>query len=181
VSASGLVATYPSTQPVEHAAVETEAPTVSSLFELHASGVYRLALAMLREPEAAQDVVQDTFARLLEQLRAHGPLTNPRGWLYTVAAHACRDRQRTLGRWLPWIAERDTRSASEKPDRFDEREAVLDAIRALPSRDRLLIALRAQGLSYQEIGAASGIRFTSVGRLLARALDRLQQKLNRRG
>jgi len=181
VSASGLVATYPSTQPVKEAAVGTETPTVSSLFELHANGVYRLALAMLHQPEAAQDVVQDTFARLIAQLRTHGPLSNPRGWLYTVAAHACRDRQRRLGRWLPWIAERDTRIASEQPDRLNDREAVLDAIRALPSRERLLIALRAQGLSYREIGAASGIRLTSVGRLLARALDRLQQELNRQG
>src|SRR6476661_10943485 len=46
VSASGLVATYPSTHAVKEAASETEVPTVSSLFELHANGVYRLALAM---------------------------------------------------------------------------------------------------------------------------------------
>ena len=113
---------------------------------------------MLHEPAAAQDVVQDTFARLIVQYRRTDRLSNPRGWLYTVAAHACRDRQRRLGRWLPWIAERDTRIAVETPDRFDDREAVMDAIRALPSRERLLIALRAQGLSYQEIGAAAGIR-----------------------
>ena len=181
VSASGLVATYPSTQPVREAAIETEVPTVSSLFELHASGLYRLALAMLREPEAAQDVVQDTFTRLIEHLRAHGALTNPRGWLYTVAAHACRDRQRRLGRWLPWFSERDTRRASETPDRLDDTQSVLDAIRALPSRDRLLIALRAQGLSYREIADAAGIRITSVGQLLTRALNRLQHELDRRG
>src|SRR5262245_45687494 len=136
---------------------------------------------MLREPDAAQDVVQDTFVRLIAQIRAHGPLSNPRGWLYTVAANACRDRQRGFGRWLPWTMERDTRSAAETPDRFDDRAAVLNAIRSLRPRDRLLIALRAQGLSYQEIGDASGIRFSSVGRLLTRALDRLQQELNRRG
>ena len=181
VSASGLVATYPSAGPVNEASVETEIPTVSSLFELHANGVYRLALAMLREPEAAQDVVQDTFARLIEQIRNHGPLTNPRGWLYTVAAHACRDRQRRLGRWLPWFSERDTRRAAETPDRLDDTRAVLDVIRGLPSRDRLLIALRAQGLSYREIGDAAGIRYASVGQVLTRALNRLQQELDRRG
>ncbi len=173
------MATYPSTHSVSEAA-EPLAPTVSSLFELHASGVYRLALAMLREPEAAQDVVQDTFARLIEHLGAHGPLTNPRGWLYTVAAHACRDRQRRMGRWLPWVSERDTRRAPEAPDRVDGTNAVRHAIRMLSARDRLLIALRAQGLSYQEIGDASGIRHTSVGRLLTRALNRLQKELDRR-
>ena len=179
VSTSGLVATYPSTYTAPEA-VETLTPTVSSLFDLHAPGLYRLAVAMLHDPDAAQDVVQDTFTRLIEQLRGYGPLANPRGWLYTVAAHACRDRQRRSGRWLPWIVERDRRSAPETPDRFDDTQALLHAIRTLSARDRLLIALRAQGLSYQEIGDASGIRHTSVGRLLTRALDRLQKELNRR-
>jgi len=178
VSTSQLVATYPSTYPAPEA-TEALTPTVSSLFELHAPGLYRLALAMLHDPAAAQDVVQDTFARLIEHLRQREPLANARGWLYTVAAHACRDRQRRSGRWLPWIRERDTRSALETPDRFDDREALLDAIRVLSSRDRLLVALRAQGLSYQEIGDAAGIRHTSVGRLLTRALNRLQKELNR--
>ncbi len=173
------MATFSSTSPVPEA-VEPLAPPVSSLFDLHAGGLYRLALAMLRDPDPAQDVVQDTFARLIEHLRTHGPLTNPRGWLYTVAAHACRDRQRRMGRLLPWIRERDTRRAIEAPDRFDGTHAVLDAIRMLSARDRLLIALRAQGLSYQEIGDASGIRHTSVGRLLTRALNRLQKELDRR-
>ena len=48
-------------------------------------------------------------------------------------------------------------------------------------RDRLLVALRAQGLSYQEIAQAAGIRPASVGRLLARALDRLEKELARHG
>src|SRR5262249_48635785 len=122
VSASAFVAPYPSVQPAPGTAAEAPAPTVESLFDLHASGLYRLALAMLHAPDAAQDVVQDTFARLISQMRAHGPLSNPRGWLYTVAAHACRDRQRRFGRWLPWTIQHDSRSATETPDRFDDRQ-----------------------------------------------------------
>jgi len=173
------VTTYPSTPSATADAVQSGL-TVSSLFDLHASGLYRLALAMLHEADAAQDVVQDTFLRLIAHLDAGRTLPNARGWLYTVAAHACRDRQRRLGRWLPWIAERDTRQAADTPDRRDGTQGALDAIRALAPRDRLLIALRAQGLSYREIGDAAGIRATSVGRLLARALDRLQAQLDQR-
>jgi len=54
----------------------------------------------------------------------------------------------------------------------------LRAIRVLAPRDRLLVALRAQGLSYQEIAQAAGIQPASIGRLLARALDRLQKELD---
>jgi RNA polymerase sigma-70 factor (ECF subfamily) len=174
------VTTYPLTPSVTADAVEQNGLTVSSLFDLHASGLYRLALAMLHEADAAQDVVQDTFLRLIAHLDGGGALTNPRGWLYTVAVHACRDRQRRLGRWLPWIAERDMRRAAEAPDFRDGTQATLEAIRALAPRDRLLIGLRAQGLSYQEIGDAARVRATSTGRLLARALDRLQTQLEQR-
>ncbi len=41
-------------------------------------------VAMLREPDQAQDVVQDTFLRLITHVEAGGSLPNARGWLYTV-------------------------------------------------------------------------------------------------
>jgi RNA polymerase sigma-70 factor, ECF subfamily len=135
---------------------------------------------MLHDPDAAQDVVQECFLRLLAHIEAGRSLPNARGWLYTVAAHACRDRQRRGRRWLPWTAQHDTRRAADPPDRGDGPLALLDAIRALSPRDRLLVALRAQGLSYLEIADAAGIRQASVGRLLTRALDRLERQLDRR-
>ena len=169
-----------SSAPAPPAAVHTASrdAVVGELFDQHGSGLYRLAFAILHERDAAQDVVQESFLKLIAHLDNGGALPNARGWLYTVAAHACRDRQRALWRWLPWIAERDTRAATESVDRDADAKAVLSAIRMLPARDRLLIALRAQGLSYREIAEAAGIRATSVGQLLARALDRLQHKLD---
>ena len=62
-----------------------------------------------------------------------------------------------------------------------KRPAASYSRRRAGSFNRLLIALRAQGLSYQEIGDAAGIRHSSVGRLLTRALDRLQNELDRQG
>jgi len=150
---------------------------VGDLFDEHATGLYRLARAMLHDAEAAQDVVQETFLKLIAHIDGGGGLPNARGWLYTVAAHGCRDRQRGLSRWLPWIAERDPRATRESPDRLDGAHAVLAAIRELAPRDRLLIALRAQGLSYREIAGAARIRPASVGQLLARALNRLEVRL----
>jgi len=180
---TGLVATLPSSRSpvVEVTGVCAQRPAegiVAGLFDGHAAGLYRLALTMLHDPDQAQDVVQDTFLRLITHVEAGGPLPNARGWLYTVAAHACRDRQRGLGRWLPWIAALDRRPSRESADAADGRAVVLRAIRALAPRDRLLVALRAQGLSYQEIAQAAGIQPASIGRLLARALDRLQKELD---
>jgi RNA polymerase sigma-70 factor (ECF subfamily) len=179
MATSGLAVAVPSSlhSPVLMASRPRDG-IVGELFDDHANAVYRLALAILHDVDAAQDVVQETFLKLIAHIDAGRALPNARGWLCTVAAHACRDRQRGLLRWLPWNAERDLRPANESPDIRDGADAVLAAIRSLPPRDRLLIALRAQGLSYREIADAAGIRSASVGQLLARALDRLEQKLH---
>jgi RNA polymerase sigma factor (sigma-70 family) len=149
------------------------ARAAGELFQQHGAAVYRLALMLLRQHQDAEDVVQETFLKLLHHLTDSGNTDNLRGWLFTVAAHAARDRQRRRGRWLPWgpMYERTT----EPPQLSDEDGRLGAARRAmhrLPPRDRLLLALRANGLSYREIGAAAGIKSASVGRLLARALDR---------
>jgi DNA-directed RNA polymerase specialized sigma24 family protein len=78
-------------------------------------------------------------------------------------------------RWLPWSAERDDRTV-DPIEPIGESERARHAFRSLAPRDRLLLSLRAQGLSYKDISVASGIREQSVGRLLARALDRWRKQ-----
>lgn len=172
-----LVAAQPSASSHAIDAAPAAGRTVEELFDLHAPGLFRLACAMLHDPDAAQDVVQDTFLKLTCHIAAGGALPNARGWVYTVAAHACRDRQRTSWRWLPWSAELDRRRSADVPDVSHRREAVLHALRRLRPRDRLLVALRAQGLTYGEIADSARIRPASVGRLLARALERLAREI----
>ena len=143
------------------------------LFEQHGTAVYRFATVLLHHHQDAEDVVQETFLKLLHHLTAGGNTANLRGWLFTVAAHAARDRQRGRARWMPWTRAYDSRvPPPQLPDEDGQRRAAREALHRLPNRDRLLLALRAQALSYREIAVAAGIRPSSVGRLLARALDR---------
>lgn len=145
----------------------------TQLFQEHGTALYRFVLMMLRHRQDAEDVVQETFLKLLRHLGNGGNTDNLRGWLFTVAAHAARDRQRRRLRWMPWT---DVHEPSVEPVMIEDEDgrvrAAREALERLSARDRLLIALRASGLSYRDIGASAGIRAGSVGRLLARALDR---------
>ena len=152
------------------------AHAAQELFRQHGAAVYRFAVALLRHHQDAEDVVQETFLKLLRHLGDGGGTENIRGWLFTVAARALRDRQRRRWRWMPWGP--DHEASVEPPDLPDEdgrMRMLREALRRLTPRDRLLLALRAQGLDYREMAAAAGIRFSSVGRLLARAVDRCEQ------
>ena len=147
--------------------------SAADLFHQHGAAVYRFAAILLRNHQDAEDVVQETFLKLLHHLTGGGNTDNLRAWLFTVAAHAARDRQRRRTRWIPWAPVHEISiDPPELPDEDGRQKAAREAMHRLPPRDRLLLALRAQGLSYREIATAAAIRPSSVGRLLARALDR---------
>jgi RNA polymerase sigma-70 factor (ECF subfamily) len=146
------------------------------LFREHGAALYRFARVMLHRDEDAQDAVQGAFVRLLEHLERGGGRANLKAWLFTVTVNLCRDQLRARRRWVPWGREHEAGLIAEpEVDARDEFRLFLAAARRLPARDRLLLALRAQGLSYREIAAATGIREASVGQLLARAVARWQR------
>jgi RNA polymerase sigma-70 factor (ECF subfamily) len=143
------------------------------LFEAHGTAIYRFAAVLVRHHQDAEDVVQETFVKLLRHLDGGGDTSNLRGWLFTVAAHAARDRQRRRRRWIPWADGHDPAvPATELPDEDGRLRIARDSLRGLADRDRLLLALRAQGLSYRDMAMAAGIQPASAGRLLARAVER---------
>jgi len=150
------------------------------LFEAHGAAIYRFAAVLLRHPQDAEDCVQETFLKLLRHLEAGGDTSNIRGWLFTVAAHAARDRQRARLRWIPWLPAHDRRVVpAPLPDEDGRLARARAALATLSPRDRLLLALRAQGLSYRDIAAAAAIKPSSVGQFLARAVQRWNECLDK--
>ena len=136
--------------------------------------------ATLANASDAEDVVQETFLKLWQHLESGGDRSNLRAWLFAVAANACRDRARGRLRWLPWRAELDHRKVDPVDDDRPDRRQARAALQALAPRDRLLLSLRAQGLSYRDMAAAAGIAEASVGRLLARAVERWKRGVRER-
>ena len=148
-----------------------------ALFDAYGGSLYRFCRFTLGRVDEAEDVVQESFLKLLQHLANGGDRTNLRAWLFAVAANACRDRTRWRVRWVPWRADTDVRVTSPPDDPIDRQRAHA-ALRTLPRRDRLLLSLRAQGLSYREIAQAAAISEASVGRLVARAVTRWKKSVH---
>src|ERR671911_900631 len=112
---------------------------VREQFEAHGGAVYRFVAVLVRHHQDAEDCVQETFLKLLRHLAAGGDTSNLRGWLFTVAANAARDRQRGRARWIPWLPAHDGRvSPPVLPDEDGRLKDAREALRELPERDRLL-------------------------------------------
>ena len=125
----------------------------------------------------AEDVVQQSFLRAYDALRASEGEMALRPWLYRIAHNQSLNalRDRSLGH----EELSDAIDGVERPDQALERRErlrdTLDAVEALPERQRNAIVLRElEGRSYDEIAAELGVTGGAVRALLNRARGTLR-------
>lgn len=133
--------------------------------------------------EEMEDIVQDTFVRLL----SHGPedLTaeNARYWLFRVAHNLAIDRRRS-GWWnsLDFEADFDLLLSTQPSPHFNPEKIYLDHelqrtvqsnLAKLTPRQQHAISLRIVGFSYKAIADQLKGTSNSVGELVRRGLKRL--------
>ena len=146
--------------------------TLTRLIEEHGDRLYRLCLLLLRDPHLAEDAVQDAFLRYLEKAPDFPDAARERAWLLAVTVNGCKSRLRS-----PWRRRTapllDTYPAADR----EERE-LLEAIQALPPRDRAVIHLYYyEGYTTVEIARILGARESTVRSLLARGREKLRAVL----
>jgi len=138
---------------------------------------------MLGDRDLAEDLAQEAFVRLVEK-----PPRAPDAWLYVVAGNLARDARRGAARRAKHLVLLDDdagRAADPAPAAdaamctAEESALVQRALDMLPERDAALLLMRADDVSYREIGAAVGVAPASVGPLLARAQQRFIRALGR--
>ena len=69
---------------------------LSMVFETYSDRIYRLALSLLGDEQAADGVVQDTFMSLIEHIDGFEGRAALGTWLYRVAYNNCMGRLRKL-------------------------------------------------------------------------------------
>ncbi len=143
------------------------------LFRTQFPRLFRYLDRLSGDPDAARDLAQDTFVRLLR--RGASP-ERPEAWLITVATNLWRNARATGKRRTGLLARSHTDEALLDPirssDRVEAEEAgarVRVTLSRLSQRDRQLLLLMAEGYHYREIAEVTGIQEASVGTLLARA------------
>ena len=131
--------------------------------------LYRAALAVLGDPQEAEDAVQDAFVRYLE--KAPGDLENPGAWLMRVLVNGCKGRLRLAWRRVGPLPE--TLSAPGPEEREE-----LEELFSLPPEDRAVIHLHYyEGYSTDEIARMLGQRPGTVRSRLSRARGKLRKLL----
>ncbi len=161
------------------------------LIRRHEQRVYRTMMAILRDPEAAQDGVQDAFLRAFKHLPAFQGRSKFATWLMSIAKNAAlqllRDREEaeSLDEGSHEEEEfrpRQVRAWQENPEevysRTEMRDLVEQELLKLPPKYRVVVMLRdIEQLPTDEVAAVLEISIAAVKARLFRARLMLRDSL----
>ena len=152
-----------------------------------AGSLYRFGRGFCRDPQDAEDVMQDALVALvtsLERFRGDGSLSS---WAYVVARNACARRRKRGARHEPLErgdgeSPRELRDTGAGPERVAERRELKEAlereIAALPDPLRHVLVLRdVEGLTAAQVGERLGLGARAVKSRLHRARLALRERL----
>ena len=168
---------------------------LSVLFERYADSIYRLALGLLREPLAAEDVVQETFLSAITHRHQFEGRSKLSTWLYRIAYNASRDKLRKkTEEFLPEEEAVDDDyqnipmpksmiewnwSPEEMLTNNEAKNEVKKAIQSLPQSLKAVFLLRdIEELSTEETAEALGLSIGAVKVRLHRARLALREQLS---
>ena len=143
---------------------------------------------ILRDQDAVEDVVQETFAKAFFRIEAFRGGSSLYTWLYRVGVNAAKDHIKSRRR-RPALSLDDLPGRMTLPDgrgpllegieRRELRLRVREAIHRLPHRFRAVLALREiEGMTYNEIAEAVALSLGTVESRLFRARQRLRTLLD---
>lgn len=151
---------------------------LTRLYEAHRAEVFAFLVRMCRDRDTAEDVLQETFIRLIREARAGRMPDEVRPWLYRVAANAAISGGRRGAVWtrlVPRLLDRRDPTMPETEFLRSERDAELQqALAGLPSDARAALLLAAQGFDGHEIAASIGRSEGATRTLLCRSRAQLR-------
>lgn len=164
------------------------ADALERIYEKYRDYLLTLAMQLLNDAGAAEDVVQDVFVSLVRsraEFRVHGGL---RSYLATCAVNRARDHLRRARRRGPvgsLAADASMESDTLSPDgrllSNERSQFVARALARLPDEQREVIALHLNGqLKLREIASLQNVPLTTVRGRYRHVINRLRSILNGR-
>jgi RNA polymerase sigma factor (sigma-70 family) len=141
----------------------------------------RYARALVRDPDLADDLVQDCLERAISRFHYFEPGTNLRGWLFTILLNIVRSHTRSAKWRNQALPLDDLNSRATVPGSQEVSLTMRDLQRAFdqlaPSFREVIMIVAVEGLSYEEAAGIIGTPVGTVRSRLSRARSQLREAL----
>ncbi len=178
-----------------------DARAFATLVQRHRGPVYNFILRFVGHRQRAEDVLQETWLKVIRNSREWHPAARFTTWLYTVARNLCVDAARkegfrktesldapvphedadgrTVGDLVP---DDSARTPDDAAHHARLRPLLSQAVQRLPMDQREVFLLREyQGLGFKEIAEITGVNENTVKSRMRYALEGLRRTLNELG
>jgi RNA polymerase sigma-70 factor (ECF subfamily) len=157
----------------------------TAIVEAYHQRCLRFAHSMLRNPDDAEDMVQETFVRLYRALPRYEERQRFESWLFQILGNVCRTANTVFHRTSARVVEDD--AALERVPSKDVTGQVFDrewsdsvrrALAQVPDYNREIFLLHhIEGFGYDEIEQMTGVKQSALKMRVKRASDMLRSLL----
>lgn len=155
------------------------------IIDKYKNPLYATILRMTKNPQTAQDLVQESFIKVYEKLGKYDQKGSFKSWLYKVAVNHCLDQFRKRNFNLEQVEEEKLINDSTPEIVFLKKEKSRELERlvsGLPADERVILLLRyANDLSYDDICKTLSISLAEVRNKLHRAKKKLRVQAQKGG
>jgi len=159
----------------------------SVLVEKYQKLIYTLALKLLKKPEDAEEMAQDTFIKAFQKLDSYEGKSKFSTWLYSITYNACISELRK--RRIEFKSLDDTRITEQDEMKMhdyyrevkkEDQEKYLNlALEKLPEDDQVLVTLYYyENQSMDEISTITGLTVSNIKVKIHRARKKMYEILH---
>lgn len=157
-----------------------DAETFKKVFLPYHQKLYRIAYRIVQDVANAEDIVQDTFAKLWNKRNDMNDVENTEAFAIIILRNACLDHLRKTKKELHTTYDVDipeTVSLSKQLEIKDDAQRVKDLINRLPDQQRQVMMMKHwDEYSDEEIEQATGLSSGNIRVILSRARKTIREQ-----
>ncbi len=144
--------------------------------------VYSFILSILKNPQDAEEVMQETYLKIWTSAASYHSQGKPLAWIFTIARNLCymkfRDQKRQADMGLDELNGEETGEVCLPLENLADAMVLRSALEVLKEDERQIVLLHASaGLKHREIAADLQMPLATVLSKYNRAIKKLKQYL----
>lgn len=149
---------------------------LESLYRQTSPSVYGFTLSIIKNPQDAEDILQNTYIKIFETASTYVPLGKPMAWILTIAKNLSLMKIREHQKFVDLEQEEWDKFHTQNENLSSDDKMVLNtAMRVLTDEERQIVMLHAvAGFKHREIAELLQLSLSTTLSKYHRAMKRLQ-------
>ena len=150
------------------------------IYELYWQRIFRLCMGYVNDPDLAQDLAQETFIIVWQQLPKFRNESSVGTWIFRIASNNCLrqiEKEKKFARTELPVNLEEKKQESMEP----QIQMLYQFISELPETDRIIISLELEEVKQAEIAHIVGLSESNIRVKIHRIKEKLTQKFKGNG